>query len=317
MNSMPLVSIIVPAFNCADYITDSIESALEQDYPNKEIIVIDDGSTDSTPEVLSGFDGKITLIQQQNSGSAVARNTGIQAAKGDFIAFLDSDDLWFPGKLTLQVEYLNAHPDIGLVYHDWMVWEMNQEGTYPPLCAPELPVGKPETDNSNSGWIYERLFSESIIHTTSAMLRRDLVEKAGLFDTELRKGQDYEYWFRISRYTRVSKLKAVLSAYRINPQSVTCRPSTVNYAALVIEKVLSRWGRTGPDDIEVPRSLIRRRLATVWFDYAYLHYRQGNPWIATRAFSQAIFNAPFRIKSWIYLPLSAGKGLRDALKSAR
>jgi len=93
MSSKPLVSVIIPAYNCADYIADSIKSALEQDYPNKEIIVIDDGSTDGTVDALSSFDGEITLIQQQNAGSAVARNAGIKAAKGEFIAFLDSDDI--------------------------------------------------------------------------------------------------------------------------------------------------------------------------------------------------------------------------------
>ena len=312
MNDKPLVSVIIPAYNCADYIVESIESALAQDYPNKEIIVVDDGSTDDTVATLSAFDGKITVIRQENAGSAVARNTGIKASSGEFIAFLDSDDLWFPGKLSLQVEYMEAHPDIGLVYHDWMVWELDDNGTFAPLDIPTLPADRLATDPDNSGWIYRRLFSESIIHTTAAMLRRELVDKAGVFDTELRKGQDYEYWFRISRYTRVAKLRAVLSAYRINPAGVTCQPSPVNYAALVIEKVLSLWGLTGPDNIKIPRSVIRRRLAGIWFDFAYLHYKQGNPWVATRAFSRTIFNAPFAIRYWIYVVLSLGKVLRNA-----
>jgi len=192
-----------------------------------------------------------------------------------------------------------------------MVLELDHEDVFPQLSPPALPTEHFAVDSDKSGWIYKKLFTESIIHTTSAMLRRDLIEKAGLFDTEFRKGQDYEYWFRISRYTQVCKLKAVLSAYRINPESVTNQPSTVNYAAVVINKVLSRWGRTGPDNTTVPRSVVRKRLATVWFDFAYLHYKQGNPWVATRAFSRTIYNAPFRARCWIFLLLSLGKFLRS------
>ncbi len=313
MSSKPLVSVIIPAYNCADHITESVESALAQDYPNKEIIIIDDGSTDNTLNVLSPFAGKIIVIQQQNAGSAAARNTGIKAAKGEFVAFLDSDDLWFPGKLSLQLGYMISNPSIGLVYHAWGVWEPDQQGKYSPLSIPTLPQDKFAIDADKSGWIYEKLFSDSIIHTTSAMIRRELIEKAGLFDEELRKGQDYEYWFRISRYTQVRKLQAVLSVYRINLQSVTNQPSAVNYGALVINKVLTRWGRTGPDHTMIPRSVIRKRLATIWHRFAYLHYKRGNPWIATRAFALTIFNAPFNVRYWIYMLLSFGKVLRSLL----
>jgi len=310
MSDTPLVSVIVPAFNCADYIADSVTSALDQDYPNKEIIVVDDGSTDGTLDALSAFEGRITVIQQQNSGSAVARNTGIKAAKGEFIAFLDSDDIWFPGKLAIQTEYMASHPEIGLVYHRWLVWELDHAGVFPPLSIPEIPADRLAVDSDYSGWIYRQLFNESIIHTTSAMLRRELIERAGMFDTELRKGQDYEYWFRISRHTQVSKLKAVLSAYRINPQSVTNQPSTVNYAALVIKKALLLQEQAGPDTTRVPRSVVRKRLAIIWFDFAYLHYKQGDPWIATRAFARTIFNAPLRVRCWAYMLLSFGRVLR-------
>jgi glycosyltransferase involved in cell wall biosynthesis len=103
---LPLVSVIMPAYNTARYIREAIDSVLDQDYPSKELIVIDDGSTDGTLEVLRSYGDRITLIEQRNQGSAVARNAGLAAARGECIAFLDSDDIWLPGKLRLQVDHL-------------------------------------------------------------------------------------------------------------------------------------------------------------------------------------------------------------------
>lgn len=306
----PLVSVIIPAYNCSEHISEAIESVLAQDYPNKEIIVVDDGSTDETTDILASYEEKITLVKQQNSGSAAARNTGIKASHGEFIAFLDADDLWFPGKLSLQTEYMLAHKNIGLVYHDWIVWSPESNGTYAPLTPPPLKDDKFSIVEECSGWIYGKLFSDSIIHTTSAMLRKTLIDKAGMFDESLRIGEDYDYWFRVSRYTQIHKLKAVLSAYRTNIASITNQPSEINYGAIVINKVLRRCGRTGPDGERVPRSLIRKRLAVIWRGFAYLHYERGNPWTSANAFAKTIYNDPLVFRHWMFFLRSCIKGIR-------
>jgi len=109
----PLVSIIVPVFNSSAYVAVALRSALEQDYENKEIIVVDDGSTDSTPEILKTFREQIVVLTQVNAGPGAARNRGLKHARGTYIAFLDADDFWVPGKLRLQIEYLEQKPEIG------------------------------------------------------------------------------------------------------------------------------------------------------------------------------------------------------------
>lgn len=310
----PLVSIIIPAYNCADHIAEAVDSALAQDYPGKELIVVNDGSTDDTRSILESYGERIRLIDQENAGSAVARNTGLDAAQGDLIAFLDSDDYWYPGKLSLQVAYLEAHPEVGLVYNDWLVWRPDASGAYILPAMPALPEDRFDIIEQDSGWIYNRLFRESLIHTTAAMLRRDVIKKTGYFDAALRKGQDYEYWFRVSRVTPVHKLRAVLSLYRINPQSVTHRPDETNYGYLVIRKTLDRFGRWGPDGTLTPRSVIRNRLAVIWKGFAHLHYSRGNPWIATRAFAATIWNQPFDYRNWIYALLAMVRTLRYVLR---
>ena len=110
MSDRPLVSIIMPAHNREAYIGEAVESALSQDYENVELIVVDDGSTDRTYEILSDFGERIRLFRQHNAGPGAARNRGLDHAGGEFIAFLDSDDVWAPGKLRAQVSHLQRNP---------------------------------------------------------------------------------------------------------------------------------------------------------------------------------------------------------------
>ena len=102
----PLISVIMPAYNALPYIDQAIRSVLDQDYPNIELIVVDDGSRDGTPELAEQFGDRVKVLRQKNAGPAAARNKGIAASRGDFIAFLDADDVWLPGKASMQVQYL-------------------------------------------------------------------------------------------------------------------------------------------------------------------------------------------------------------------
>ena len=106
----PLVSVIIPAYNCVEFVSHAINSVLKQNYENKEIIVVNDGSTDDTPDVLESFGDQITVVNKENGGAPTARNAGLRIARGKYIAFLDADDLWLDGKLTMQVRYLEEHP---------------------------------------------------------------------------------------------------------------------------------------------------------------------------------------------------------------
>jgi glycosyltransferase involved in cell wall biosynthesis len=179
MSSAPLVSVVMPVYNGARYLRQALESALTQTYRPLEIVVVDDGSTDDTPALLAEFGDKIRSIRQQNSGSAAARNAALRAARGELIAFLDADDLWLPRKLAVQVDYLRDHPEVDLVATRWLTLT---EGTpAAPKEAPEQET-RVEIDAENSGWLYNELLIDCVVHTTTVVMRRKLVDEIGIFD---------------------------------------------------------------------------------------------------------------------------------------
>jgi glycosyltransferase involved in cell wall biosynthesis len=183
-----LVSIIIPTYNRADLVGEAIESALCQTYPAREVIVVDDGSTDGTPEVLARYGDAIRWVRTTNRGCAAARNTGVGLALGDYLAFVDSDDVAPPDKLATQVPVLEAHPEIGFVYGPSEAF------------GPELPtdqVHQPVRPDP-SGSVAEGLFLSTRIGFDSVLLRREAVERAGGFDETLRHNEDTDLLLRIA-----------------------------------------------------------------------------------------------------------------------
>lgn len=288
----PLVSVIVPAYNDAAFIGAAIESALAQDYPRLEVIVVDDGSTDETVSKAAGYGERVRVIEQRNSGAAVARNRGMEAARGELIAFLDADDFWLAGKIRTQVEHLQRHPDIGAVYSRWAEWYWPQVAdplTVVPASSAVEPLG---IDLDESGWIYPKLLLDCSVHTSTAVLRKQVVERVGGFDGQLRKGQDYDYWLRCSRFTQFHKINRPLSLYRIRSDSITRRASTVNYGAMVIEGALAKWGSAGPDGARANSLLLARRRAQLWRDFAHSQLTSGDPRLALASAARALVRWP-------------------------
>jgi glycosyltransferase involved in cell wall biosynthesis len=302
----------MPAYNSARFICEAIDSVFAQDYPNTELIVVDDGSTDQTVEKIRRYGHRVQIITQANQGSAVARNAGLAAARGEYVAFLDSDDVWLPGKLSAQVNYLARNPDIGLVYSRWKVWEADADGVFW-LTGNTLPTGETTSEpplrlvSDGSGWLYNRLLFSSLLHTITVMARRSLIEKVGEFDPELKRGQDYDYWLRASRHSEIHQLDRVFALYRLHGEGCVRRWPQHNYERLVVEQALQRWGLTGPTGERSPPGRMRHRLADTSFSFGYHHFWEGDPAIALRAFAHAATNRPTRLMAWAYLVLSAAK----------
>lgn len=319
-SALPLVSVIMPAFNASAYIEEAIDSVLAQDYPNKELIVIDDGSSDDTVARVQAYGDRVQLLTQANQGSAVARNQGLDAAKGAYIAFLDSDDVWLPGKLTAQVGYLEAHPEIGMIYSDWLPWKRDKQSKAfpsPETLIPAAPdAGVPPEEipllTEGSGWLYNRLLFGSLLHTITVMARRELIEQVGRFDPELKRGQDYDYWLRASRHTEIHQLDRVFALYRLHGSGCITQWPDINYEKLVVEKALARWGLEGPTGERSDRKAVERRLAGTCFDFGYHHYWSGNPRKASRSFLQALRHHPRHLGSWRYAGMSLAMGLFKA-----
>lgn len=204
-----LISVVIPTYNYGHYVTDAVTSALAQTYRPTEIIVVDDGSTDTTRQRLAPFRDMIRYIHQTNQGLSAARNTGICAAQGEWIALLDSDDTWHPRKLEAQQAYLARHPEVALLGTDLVA---DTAAGWPDLPEAEpaaLPVTLEEL-------VYSVRFAPS-----SALLRKRCFDEVGLFDTELRSAEDRDMWIRIVCRFPVAKLLLPLCWYRIHATNMS------------------------------------------------------------------------------------------------
>jgi alpha-1,6-rhamnosyltransferase len=235
---MPLVSVVIPTYNTARYIGETLDSVFAQDYPHYEVIVVNDGSPD-TPElerVLERFDGRITYIKKANGGVASARNAGIRASKGDFIATVDSDDLLQPNWMPIQVDYFRNHPNVDLVYGDGVIFG---EGLAEVLVSALNP--------SEGSATFESIVSERCcVPTPGVLMRREALFDIGLLDETLRWGEDFDLWLRIAKGGhRIEYHREVIFRYRRHTGGVSSQPTTLHrYGVTVIEKLLREGGLT-------------------------------------------------------------------------
>lgn len=310
----PLVSVVMPSYNTAQYIREAVDSVLEQDYPNLELLVIDDGSTDATPEIIEAYGERVRFFTQQNAGAGAARNLGLREARGEYIAFLDSDDVWLPGKLQAQVEHFETNPDVGVVYSRWQTWKPGDCGAFhrpePLRCAI-----RPGIVREGSGWLYNGLLFTSMLHTITVMMRRRTIEQIGFFDTRLKRGQDYDYWLRASRISPIHQLDAVYALYRLHGEGCIKKWPNENYERIVVEKALNTWGLEGPDGTRTDPAAMRGRLTQTSFSFGYHHYWGGDPHLAKAAFRECVQAKPISIRYWTYLILSSVKTILTPRKA--
>ncbi|MEE4113452.1 MAG: glycosyltransferase, partial [Desulfobacteraceae bacterium] len=182
----PRVSVIIPTHNRSWCLPEAIDSVLSQTYENLELIVVDDGSTDDTPALLARYGSRLRCLRQTNQGVSAARNRGLQAAKGTLIAFLDSDDIWQPEKLTRQVEFFNRQPAAKIC---------QTEETW---IRRGVRVNPKRRHRKPSGWIFEASLALCLVSPSAVMMRRELLEEMGGFDESLPACEDYDLWLRVS-----------------------------------------------------------------------------------------------------------------------
>jgi glycosyltransferase involved in cell wall biosynthesis len=209
----PLVSVIVPTYNRAKTIKRSIDSVLQQTYTNFELIIVDDGSTDDTEGIVRNInDQRIQYIKcTKNGGANKARNIGIKASQGTFIAFQDSDDDWYPDKLEKQVEIMQkVLPSVGVVYSGYFRI-MNDSSTYIP----------PDTIGQLEGDVSSELLKHNFVGTPTMLIRKECFEKVGLFDEQLPRFQDWELSIRLSKHYHFKYMnEATINAY-VQTDSIT------------------------------------------------------------------------------------------------
>jgi glycosyltransferase involved in cell wall biosynthesis len=186
LSKIPQVSVIIPTYNRAWCLREAVDSVLAQEFKDFDLIVVDDGSSDHTPRLLQEYGDSIQVLRRRNRGVSAARNAGVCAARGDLIAFLDSDDAWLPGKLSRQVEFFKQHPEI-LICQTEEIWVKNGRRVNPG-----------QRHRKRGGMIFEPSLDLCLVSPSAVMVRRGLFERVGLFDEGLPACEDYDLWLRVS-----------------------------------------------------------------------------------------------------------------------
>lgn len=205
-NMKPLVSVIMPAFNDENFITQSIKSVLDQDYKNLELIVFSDGSTDETNSIASRFeklDRRVKLYTQDNQGVSVARNNAIKQASGEYIAFIDSDDVWCKNKISLQLNEFMKDPELGFV--STLALIIDKSNHFNGLI----------TGIQLNGFVFDEILKNNGVPCGSTpLIKKEVINRVGYFDKSLKVCQDYDYWIRCAQHCKFKTINIPLVAYR-------------------------------------------------------------------------------------------------------
>jgi glycosyltransferase involved in cell wall biosynthesis len=297
------VSIIMPVLNGQKYIGEALGSIAAQTFKDYELIVVNDGSTDGTCDQLSPFIGRIDLRCIHHAtphGIARSINDGIRDASGEFIAFLDHDDLWFPDFLETQITHMQQHPDVGMVHSDFQT--VDSEGN-----ILEASVAVCRNRRRVSGSVFPELFMDSFIVGNSVLIRKECFDRLGTFDETLRIG-DYHMWMRIARHYRVDYTPKVLTKYRQHQtqDSGTFAAEEQPPGLMAIKSILELYPEVCQ---ELGARTIRRRMASLYGDVAYSLFSKGVGKTTRTFLTKAIRLQPANLR---YYGLYAGSFLQPS-----
>ena len=209
--SDPLVSIITPVYNGSQYLSEAIESALAQTYKNFELLIVNDGSTDNSADIIRPFlkDSRIIYIEQKNAGVAAARNTALKQARGKYIGFLDQDDLWLNNKLELQITALEKDGSLALVHsrQDFIDSHGNKK--------------KYDWITEGEGYCFRENFIKNRIAVLTVLIRKKIIDEIGFFNEQLSGADDYEMWLRVTLKYPIKYIDQSLAFYRFHDNNVS------------------------------------------------------------------------------------------------
>lgn len=309
---MPKVSIITAAYNHVKFIRQSVESAQGQTYRDFEHIVVDDGSSDGTADVLRSFGDKITYIRQDNCGAHAAINRGIRMSSGEYIAILDSDDAWLPHKLERQMQTFKQHPEAGLVYAQAYI--IDDEGEF---INNGEPGGKPF---ANPHRAFDELLRENCIPILTAVLRRTCIEQVGFFNESLKATSDWDMWIRIAAKWPVIFVPEALALYRIHENSTwqaLMKTGRVNKEHLLI---LENAAAAFPERRENINAIFRHTAVRTGYGLWYRHQYSkaiGYLLFALRLHPMLLKDALFSLRLRFMAKLIVGERGRNILRDMK
>ncbi len=324
-----LVSVIIPTFNRAHCVGQAIDSALQQTHRDLEVIVVDDGSVDQTCQFMKRKYGEfrsIRYIYQENKGVAAARNTALRAAQGEFIAFLDSDDVWKPWKIELQLACMEKLPHIGMVWSDMEAvgpdGAVTSRRYLPKMYAAyrRFPLEKLFTERYDlpaisisldpeltrgalyAGDIFSPMVTGNLVHTSTALLRRDRADRVGGFDEALRhSGEDYDFHLRTCREGPVGFVDLATISYQTGMPDQLVRQSY--WVAQNFMKTLTATLERDRERITLPPRMINEVLAEANAWVAETLISKGEPREASGYFRRSLFHKPCQARALVQLIL--------------
>jgi glycosyltransferase involved in cell wall biosynthesis len=286
-----MISIIIPTYNSDKYICEAIDSILCQTYKDYEIIVIDDGSTDNTRIIIANHYPTVRYFYSSNRGVSSARNIGISKARGEFIAFLDADDLWAPEKLDKQVKLFWSKPELGLVFTEHSLF--NETGV--------VKIGADKRRRLMHGNIVRNVFLNSYVATPTVMVRKHVFDRVGLFEEELIVAEDDNMWMRIAMVYPIELIDDSLALIRIVEGSLSrgksyrnLIPAVKKHIELIINKYPTIYKCLG-------NSIIKKKYSQICFMEAYLYFQQCKYLESRTGFIKSFIYCPLKIGSLLYL----------------
>lgn len=288
------ISVVIPAYNAESSIGATIESVLNQTWPVSEIIVVNDGSTDRTADVVRGFESRVTLLEQVNQGVSAARNYGTQHASTDWIAYLDSDDVWLPEKLERQVNLLRKNKDV-----NWCATRYYQcVGNAKTISKFSIPVA---TEPELSGELIhalESIASHINIWVSTVLIRKSVLDLVGGFHTSLSSTADNDLWFRVGKVeSEIAFVNFPLALYMVDPNGMS-RSETKKISPARFE-FFERLAQHIEDASVTNRPIFERIFDRYAGQYMFNLARTGN-YEASRTLLQWIQEKNFRLPSWKY-----------------
>ena len=286
-NTMPLISVVVPTYNRAHVVSDSINSIFAQTFQNLEVIVVDDGSTDQTRSVLAPYLEKITYIRTENKGLAAARNTGMRHASGEYIAWLDSDDMWMPDKLMIQIAYMMSNPGVVMTSTDFSAFNdqgviekshirsyygvidktpngfagiYSRRDVFDISALLKSGAGDNVMANVYSGHIHDSLVRGSCIHPPTVLIRRSATQEIGDVDESEPNGMDYDYFIRLSRLGKIAYIDMPLLYYRYSDDQMSSDKHLIDIKFSIL-RIIQKIQKDDPGYVERNSRFYRQRLA--------------------------------------------------------
>lgn len=307
-----LVSVVVPAYNCADYIGEALTSIFAQSYQPFEVIVVDDGSTDDTVGSVKKFP-RVTYVRQENGGPSRARNAGIQRASGPYVAFLDADDIWTPDKLYEQVAIMESNREIGLVFGDMRNF-LTRDHVEPTMFEKYGLTAEYFGGSQLVAGAVGKLLGMNFIATGTVLTRKDVLETVGLFDEGLRRAEDWDLWVRIALRCPIAYTANLVMLRRLHTANSSKDTEQMTIAALA---VLEKLRREEKDALRRAAADIGKHLREGYRNLGYFYLREIAPVKARRAFWQSL-SFGVQGRALLYLACTfLGAGLLRSVLRAR